>query len=162
MLHFDLKKHPSPRHQAEAAFDTARRLRRGSSVIEGLLVDASATAAALVDLRARLDVAASDLADPGAAASAEAAVAALAEHMAVPKVAGRLDIKLAPGAGSSGGGSSSGSDGGSRGGGSSGRSAAKKNARAAGGKLWSGRTFVSPGGVPILVGRNRRENDYLS
>jgi hypothetical protein len=27
---------------------------------------------------------------------------------------------------------------------------------------WSGREFVSPGGVPILVGRNRAENERLS
>ncbi|KAJ8598772.1 hypothetical protein CTAYLR_009864 [Chrysophaeum taylorii] len=30
-------------------------------------------------------------------------------------------------------------------------------------RKWTGRTFVAPkSGVPVLVGRNRRENDYLS
>ena len=27
---------------------------------------------------------------------------------------------------------------------------------------WTGRTFTSPAGVPILVGRSRKENDRLS
>ena len=30
------------------------------------------------------------------------------------------------------------------------------------GRTWEGRTFASPEGVPILVGRNRRENDFLT
>jgi predicted ribosome quality control (RQC) complex YloA/Tae2 family protein len=27
---------------------------------------------------------------------------------------------------------------------------------------WTGRTFLSPDGIPILVGRNRKENEFLS
>lgn len=112
----------SAKDEADAGFKKARRLRRGSAVVEGLLEASAAKADVLAELRG--DVAGADDDDAlerleGRAAKKGATVV-VAE--APPK---RVDAK-------------------------------KKKT------TWSGRTFTSPAGVPILVGRSRKENDKLS
>lgn len=111
----------SAKDEADADFKKARRLRRGSAVVEGLLEASSAKADVLAELRG--DVAGADddaLERLEGRAAKKGATVVVAE--AAPK---RVDAK-------------------------------KKKA------TWTGRTFTSPAGVPILVGRSRKENDKLS
>lgn len=107
----ELRFSKSPRLEADEAFAKARRLRRGSVVVAGLLekstkrIDALALALDTLDLDAALQLGVSPPPEPPA-------------DPPKPTVAK---------------------------------------------KKWTGRSFVAPvSGVPILVGRNRRENDYLS
>jgi predicted ribosome quality control (RQC) complex YloA/Tae2 family protein len=151
LLTFNREKYASPRHEADAAFDRARRLRRGSVVIRGLLAASAFAAADLEALRLRVDAAAEAI-DPAGA------LAALRNELAKPKLAARLGLKLLPLEPRV-------------------QSTSVAEVAAAAGSLslhetftgsvrppagWTGRTFISPRGVLILVGRNKNENDRLT
>lgn len=123
----------SPQLEAEKAFAAARRLRRGSAVISGLLEDSERTRASLGEWQARLQQSAED----------PHALSALQTQLV--KRAKRLNLKLPelqPSA------------------------EPKQKTKAAAPRAkpggWTGRVFESPAGVPILVGRNRQENEELS
>ena len=162
---------------AQAGFKKARRLRRGSTVIEGLLAKADTELAALAAHAARVDAIVADGA-ANAAARDSALVALIGEVRSssrddvphkdlssqplrgnrwLPSLIGELaalkaspivvaDLAAAP----------------------KGKTRRplpphqQQQPRVKGGGSWSGRTFTSPGGIPIFVGRNRRENEGLS
>ena len=113
----------SAKDEADAGFKKARRLRRGSAVVEGLLSESAERAEALLDLAAECAAAADDDALDIVAKRA-------AKRGAAP--AAKPKPKAPP--------------------------PSQKQKR----REWTGRTFSSPAGVPILVGRSRRENDHLS
>ena len=144
-LSFDLQK-GTPHEQAEAAFASARRLRRGTDVIAGLLEESDRTVTSLGEWQTRIE----------GAVGEPYALEAL--HQQLTKRAKRLNLKVGDLAPSAGGAPQ-------RGGAKQGVAArtgevAPEERKGVGG--WSGRVFVSPAGVPILVGRNRKENEQLS
>ena len=127
----------SPQLEAEKAFAAARKLRRGSVVVADLLEESRRTSASLGEWQARVEQSAND---PYALGSLQAQLV---------KRAKKLNLKLAELQPSG--------------------DAPKKAARAGEAQKprakpggWTGRTFTSPAGVPILVGRNRKENEELS
>ena len=127
----------SPQLEAEKAFAAARKLRRGSVVVADLLEESRRTSASLVEWQARLEQSAND---PYALGTLQAQLV---------KRAKKLNLRLTELQPSEG--------------------APKKAARAGEAQKprakpggWTGRTFTSPAGVPILVGRNRKENEELS
>ncbi|KAJ1445160.1 hypothetical protein M885DRAFT_550816 [Pelagophyceae sp. CCMP2097] len=129
---FDRKKFTSARLEAEAAFTKARRLRRGSSVVAGLL-EASALFVTKVEIyTARLN---------DAGLTSDAFLALTNEIARKLKIVVEAPVEVV---------------------------AVKKKALQKDGTprpvrtKWTGREFLSPMGIPILVGRNRKENDYLS
>ena len=113
----------SAKDEADAGFKKARRLRRGSAVVEGLLSESAERAEALSNLAAACAAAADDDALDIVAKRA-------AKRGAAP--AAKPKPKAPP--------------------------PSQRQKR----REWTGRTFSSPAGVPILVGRSRRENDHLS
>ena len=113
----------SAKDEADAGFKKARRLRRGSAVVEGLLLESAERAEALENLAAECAAAADDDALDIVAKRA-------AKRGAAP--AAKPKPKAPP--------------------------PSQRQKR----REWTGRTFSSPAGVPILVGRSRRENDHLS
>lgn len=133
----------SPKQQADKAFAKARRLRRGSAVVSGLLEQSAARARALEQWRAR----------SGAAAEEDSLLRA-----EIRRAAKGLDLKLkdldeaADGADGVGGPLPRGKRGATQ-------PEALFGSRTPG---WNGREFTSPDGVPILVGRNRKQNEQLS
>lgn len=135
----------TPREQADAAFAKARRLRRGSAVVAELIRQSEAVEARLQGWQARL-------ADGGGGAEDEELFALRAE---VLKEAKKLKLKVSglEGAAAAAGGSLP------RGKRSATQPAPLAPSQTSG---WGGREFVSPAGVPILVGRNRKENEQLS
>ena len=142
-LTFDLGTYGSAREQAEAAFAKARRLRRGGEVTGALLEGSAAASAAL---RAWCDRAAACTGDSDAEAL-RAEVAATFKRRVKRKAPDELlrplsapDAEIVDPSDSS----------------------AAAPAAPAKPKGWGGRVFESPNGVPILVGRNRRENEQLS
>jgi predicted ribosome quality control (RQC) complex YloA/Tae2 family protein len=167
-LRFDSSK-GSPREEAEAAFALARRMRRGSTVVRDLVAQS-------VECEQRLE-------EWRAAAAAAAAVAAPEEVWQAlrAQIAGdgrrlklKVDILLAEEeAGVVAGGGACDAASGARQ-----QPQVPRGRRAETQKKqphqevvavyrsrtkgWDGREFVSPHGVPILVGRNRGENEQLS
>mmetsp|Transcript_71846 Transcript_71846/g.142422 ORF Transcript_71846/g.142422 Transcript_71846/m.142422 type:complete len:402 (-) Transcript_71846:90-1295(-) len=153
----------TPLEQAEAAFKKARRLRRGSTVIKALIEQSEELEIQLEDWRER--AAATVPADEDAAGGSDALRTLHAEMIRSAKklklkmsglemvaetangAAGEQDARL---------GRRSGLPRGSR----QMTQPAPLAPSATGG--WSGREFMSPGGIPILVGRNRKENEHLS
>lgn len=100
-----------PRIAADEAFAKARRLRRGSTVVEGLMAKSRARLVALESVETEDEALSLGL-------------------RPIPDVPARDPVARA-----------------------------KPKAK----RKWTGRTFTAPdSGVPVLVGRNRRENDYLS
>jgi predicted ribosome quality control (RQC) complex YloA/Tae2 family protein len=130
----------SPREQADAAFAKARRLRRGSAVIASLIEESEARERELDDWRGLV----------AEAAEEEAALHVLRTKMvrrakklkwkagglnADPPRSQQQDQPPPP------------------------QQQQFAQSRTSG---WSGREFLSPGGLPILVGRNMKENEQLS
>ncbi len=153
-LEFDPLK-GTPQEQADAAFKKARKLRRGSAVVAAL-IDESVT------LERKLEAWKSEAAE---LAAAEAAAAAGESELPVEladavrrlrssllKYAKKRKLKAAALLEGEGGGAGDA------------RARPEQRAPLAPSRTpgWSGREFVSPSGVPILVGRNRRENEQLS
>lgn len=103
-----------PQVEAEEAFATARRLKRGSKVVEKLIAAS----------RARLnEIEAASTLEDAARLGIQRLGVEPCNQLSKPKVKPRVKRKTG----------------------------------------WTGRTFEAPeSGVPVLVGRNRRENDYLS
>ena len=110
----------SAKEEADAGFKKARRLRRGSAVVEELLEASSAKSTVLEGLR-------------GDAVDADGDALEMLEKRAAKKGATVLVVEAVP------------------------KPVEKKKK-----STWTGRTFTSPAGVPILVGRSRKENDRLS
>ena len=142
-LRFDLDKYASAREEADAAFTKARKLRRGSDVVQKLLEQSEATCAKLSQLEGLV-----------AAAAEDGMALELARDEVVLTLA-KLRLKPIPLAG----GEEPPSRGGGGGRGPRGQGPKPKRGPQKG---WAGRRFVSPSGVPILVGRNRAENEALS
>jgi len=155
-LRFDLKTYASPREQAEAAFAKARRLRRGSAVLEDLISRTDHTCAEIKRWVSELEEVTGRAAGDGGSAQREV------EELYYAINAGFKRLKLKPlddlvytDASASGGSRSvvvapnrnSCSD------------APRVQGAAA---VWQGRTFTAPSGTPILVGRRRAENELLS
>ena len=133
-LTFDLKTYSSPLEQAEAAFKKARRQKRGVEVIESLQLEALE---AEEEIKRLLEQTAGYADEPYAIEKLRD------DLLADAKRAKRLNLKpaeLAPAAAPA--------------------AAAAAPPKAKGG--WSGRRFETPSGVPILVGRNKKENEKLS
>ena len=147
-LRFDASK-GSPREQAEAAFISARRMRRGSTVVRDLVAQSMACEELLEQWRA-----------VAAAAAAEAAPEEEWQALRAQILRDGKRLKLnvdvlkeeeeEAGAGDA----------------ASQRGETQQQQQVAlyrsQTKGWDGREFVSPHGVPILVGRNRSENEQLS
>mmetsp|Transcript_8291 Transcript_8291/g.19812 ORF Transcript_8291/g.19812 Transcript_8291/m.19812 type:complete len:363 (+) Transcript_8291:13-1101(+) len=139
-LSFDPQK-GTPQEQADAAFAVARKLRRGSKVIEGLLTKSEATMERLAAWREAVEANAQD---DGALQRIRQEIIKSSESLGVkvqeltsprPREAGSA---AAP-------------------------PAARPPAASPRSKpTWTGRRLTSPAGIPILVGRNRRENELLS
>ena len=110
----------SAKDEADAGFKKARRLRRGSAVVEELLEASSAKSTVLEGLR-------------GDAVDADGDALEMLEKRAAKKGATVVVVEAVP------------------------KPVEKKKK-----STWTGRTFTSPAGVPILVGRSRKENDRLS
>ena len=154
----ELKFDPSegtPREQADKAFAKARKLRRGSAVVAELIEQSEATERKLRAWRQRLDVSAAE-----ADAVNDETLRKLRSD--ITREAKKLQLKLpehgfaAEGDRSAAAGKSKSLPRGSR----ADTQPQQLFASKTGG--WSGREFVSPAGVPILVGRNRAENEQLS
>ena len=111
----------SAKDEADAGFKKARRLRRGSAVVEELLEASSAKSTVLEGLR-------------GDAVDADDDALEMLERRAAKKGATVVEVETSP------------------------KPAVEKKKKS----TWTGRTFTSPAGVPILVGRSRKENDRLS
>ena len=138
----------SPREQADRAFDKARRLRRGSTVVAGLIEESEKRERILQGWRARLAAEAEE-------EESEAGLRVLRSE--ILREGKRLKLKLAgleeEGEAPTGGRPLP-----------RGKRAVQQQqtlfaSQTAG---WGGREFQSPRGVAILVGRNRRENEQLS
>ena len=154
----ELKFEPSegtPREQADKAFAKARRLRRGSAVVAELIEQSEATERKLRIWRQRLEVSAAE-----ADAVNDETLRKLRSD--ITREAKKLQLKLpehgfaAEGDRSAAADKSKSLPRGSR----ADTQPQQLFASQTGG--WSGREFVSPMGVPILVGRNRAENEQLS
>ena len=154
----ELKFDPSegtPREQADKAFAKARKLRRGSAVVAELIEQSEATERKLRAWRQRLDVSAAE-----ADAVNDETLRKLRSD--ITREAKKLQLKLpehgfaAEGDRSAAADKSKSLPRGSR----ADTQPQQLFASQTGG--WSGREFVSPMGVPILVGRNRAENEQLS
>ena len=111
----------SAKDEADAGFKKARRLRRGSAVVEELLEASSAKSTVLEGLR-------------GDAVDADGDALEMLEKRAAKKGATVVVVEAVP------------------------KTPVEKKKKS----TWTGRTFTSPAGVPILVGRSRKENDRLS
>jgi predicted ribosome quality control (RQC) complex YloA/Tae2 family protein len=111
----------SAKDEADAGFKKARRLRRGSAVVEELLEASSAKSTVLEGLR-------------GDAVDADGDALEMLEKRAAKKGATVVEVEALP------------------------KTPVEKKKKS----TWTGRTFTSPAGVPILVGRSRKENDRLS
>lgn len=149
-LKFDLKTHGSPREEADAAFAKARRLRRGSAVLQGLIAESDRTCSTLRGWAVELEAL-----PQGPDADTTRTRQAL-EDLSYTVSAGFKALQLKPPdlappdlatAASATKKSKS--------------SSPPRAAQPASGG-WPGRSFVSPSGVPILVGRRRVENELLS
>ena len=154
----ELKFEPSegtPREQADKAFAKARRLRRGSAVVAELIEQSEATERKLRIWRQRLEVSAAE-----ADAVNDETLRKLRSD--ITREAKKLQLKLpehgfaAEGDRSAAADKSKSLPRGSRADTQPQQLFASQTGR------WSGREFVSPMGVPILVGRNRAENEQLS
>ena len=159
----------TPREQADKAFVKARKLRRGSAIIAGLIEESEATEVRLMAWQARVLAA-----EEAQGSDADAALGALRAEML--REAKKLKLKAtALERAAEGGGGGGGGGGGAQGpGAAAGAGGAAQLPRGKRDVLqdaplapsrtpgWGGREFVSPGGVPILVGRNRKENEQLS
>ena len=159
-LTFDLA-NGTPKEQADKAFVKARRLRRGSVVIAGLIEQSEAIEQTLLHWQKRVSQ------QTAADASDESALRALRNEMY--KEAKKLKLKVTSlekepsAAGDAGGAGGAG--------GAVDRKALPRGKRGVTQRAplapsrtpgWGGREFESPAGVPILVGRNRKENEQLS
>ena len=154
----ELKFDPSegtPREQADKAFAKARKLRRGSAVVAELIEQSEATERKLRAWRQRLDVSAAE-----ADAVNDETLRKLRSD--ITREAKKLQLKLpehgfaAEGDRSAAADKSKSLPRGSRADTQPQQLFASQTGR------WSGREFASPMGVPILVGRNRAENEQLS
>ena len=174
----ELKFEPSegtPREQADKAFAKARRLRRGSAVVAELIEQSEATERKLRIWRQRLEVSAAEADAVNDETLRKDAVndetlrkdAVNDETLRklrsdITREAKKLQLKLpehgfaAEGDRSAAADKSKSLPRGSR----ADTQPQQLFASQTGG--WSGREFVSPMGVPILVGRNRAENEQLS
>ena len=138
----------TPREQADKAFAKARKLRRGSTVVAELIQQSDSVSLRLTAWQKRLtEVDEND----------DAALYSLRDELV--RSAKKLKLK-ADGLESSSS-TGVGIDGASRprGGRADTQEKAFYGSKTPG---WTGREFTSPLGVPILVGRNRRENEHLS
>jgi hypothetical protein len=157
-LKFDLKTHGGPRQEADAAFAKARRLRRGSALLEGLIAESDRTCSALRGWTSELQALPGGLETDGsrelkaleelsyAVSAGFEALKLKPPDLAPPDLAtaARGTSKVMAGSRVAGG-----------------RDVSRPGAPPASGG-WPGRMFVSPSGVPILVGRRRVENELLS
>jgi hypothetical protein len=150
-LKFDLKTHGSPRQEAEAAFAKARRLRRGSAVLEGLIAESDRTCSALRGWASDLEALANEKEADGSTTRQAL------DELSYAVSAGFKSLKLKPPDLAAAAGATSNAAGVAGGGV---RSAPPSQPSSSGG--WPGRAFRSPSGVPILVGRRRVENELLS
>ena len=164
----ELKFEPSegtPREQADKAFAKARRLRRGSAVVAELIEQSEATERKLRIWRQRLEVSAAEadaVNDETLRKDAVNDETLRKLRSDITREAKKLQLKLpehgfaAEGDRSAAADKSKSLPRGSR----ADTQPQQLFASQTGG--WSGREFVSPMGVPILVGRNRAENEQLS
>jgi predicted ribosome quality control (RQC) complex YloA/Tae2 family protein len=138
----------TPREQADKAFTKARKLRRGSVVVAELIEQSNAVSLRLATWQKRLTEVDDD---------DEAALSALRDEL----VRGAKKLKLKADGLENRGAGGAGTDRASlpRGSRADTQPKALYGSQTPG---WTGREFVSPLGVPILVGRNRRENEHLS
>ena len=139
--------------QADEAFTKARKLRRGSKVVEELIAASSGTSAQLSAWRSAVDEGADD---------EEALRRVRAEIL---KKAKALRLKVESLRAPPGGVAAVSAEGKAREkGGQKAKGSVTKGStsRPRGKQPWTGRTLESPAGIPILVGRNRRENELLS
>ena len=143
----------SPREQADKAFAKARRLRRGSAVVRELIAQSELVERKLRTWQERLD--ASDAADEALGAlHAEVRGEAKRLKLKVPELTAADASVGVPAASRSGDATSL-----PRGSRAQTQPAPLAPSQTPG---WTGREFLSPAGVPILVGRNRAENEQLS
>ena len=164
----ELKFEPSegtPREQADKAFAKARRLRRGSAVVAELIEQSEATERKLRIWRQRLEVSAAEadaVNDETLRKDAVNDETLRKLRSDITREAKKLQLKLpehgfaAEGDRSAAADKSKSLPRGSR----ADTQPQQLFASQTGG--WSGREFVSPMGVPILVGRNCAENEQLS
>lgn len=140
----------TPRQQAEAAFTKARRMRRGSAVVGELVEQSLVREKRLLQWQSQASL----------LAKGESVDALDALRVQIMREARKLKLKV---------------DGlkeldgvddvhkeSSRGPRGSRADTQQKALFGSNTPGWSGREFTSPHGVPILVGRNRKENEHLS
>lgn len=138
-LKFDLEKYRSGREEAEAAFTKARKLRRGSAVVQELLEKSEKTQAALERLNGLVAAAGSDA--TSLALVSDEVAAGFKKLSLKPIALPGQELQPPNGKGLRGQGT---------------------RPLKGGKQVWAGRRFVSPSGLNILVGRNRGENEELS
>lgn len=144
-LRFDAKG-GTPREQADKAFAKARKMRRGSAVVAELIQQSETREGRLATWRER---------SVGAAQDDVLQQGLLSEIMRDAK---KLKLPL-KGLLEDGGAAAAPNQRGPRGSRSNQQPLPIAPSKTPG---WSGREFLSPAGVPILVGRNRKENEQLS
>lgn len=133
----------SAREWAEAAFKKARRMRRGSAEIQRLLDKSSARRSALSSLVHDLNTV------------REAASISEVQLDEMAALAATLGVRLPTATSSEEATMRSRTASGQK----VGRAGKPPTIRS---KEWTGRRFLSPNGVPILVGKSKRENEQLS
>jgi len=145
----------SPREWAEAAFKKARRMRRGTAAIAELLAKSEGRTRQLDSLARHVDAHTGGL-EPGAEPP-EVLLDAWAE---AERLAARAGVQLSVASGPA----ATGDDKGVAGAGAKVGGVGRAPTVGRGNSLrdWEGRRFLSPDGVQILVGRNKRENEALA
>lgn len=151
-LQFDTDKFSSPSEEAEALFDKARRMKRGSTVVQDLLETNHRAEQILTTASKRLhDIhfsvhehsAEGDKADVVMAACED--ILELQRELLKSQKATKFKLLSVQGSNSSG------------------KKPTTNSPKRSQNKKPSPRTFISPySGLQILVGRNRRDNEYLS
>lgn len=137
----------SAREWAEATFKKARRMRRGSAAIAELLARSEKASAQLAALRGRVDEHELAEQEPELQLEEWAELERLARRAGVelPSAEAAADGQERPAKPKVGG---------------SGRAPTLGRGNSL--REWEGRRFLSPDGVQILVGRNKRENEALA
>ena len=140
--------------QADEAFTKARKLRRGSKVVEELIAESSSTSTQLGAWRSAVD---EGVNDEEALRRVRAEILKRAKGLRLKVDSLRAPPDGAAAATAEGNGREKAASKKSKG------SASKSTSgRPRGKQPWTGRTLESPAVIPILVGRNRRENELLS
>lgn len=129
--------------QADAAFAKARKLRRGSAVVQELQLQSRQSTAALLAWQEELTMHEHDVTELQRL-QAEMLKAAKSMKLKTDRLASTTAQQASEKKQNQ----------------RAGQRVAPKRVR--GKQVWTGRTLESPSGIPILVGRNRRENELLS